>query len=160
MRKSKTKAKIAKWKEYGGNRSYEFTPEADEALDMLKEKLGKNRVQLVNEAVIQMAQAHGLKIKSRTDSITPAELKKKTDKLERVVKALCRNAIYYECEADEGYDDKVRKSIQEAVNSGTRRNADALWEKLKTKLPSCLKDEDAFLLYLTAEGIPSRRTDR
>lgn len=147
---AKDKTQKGKGKKYGGVRSYDFTKEADKALEHLKKELGRSRTQLVNEAVIQMALANGVEIKGQKSKATLTSLEKKTANLEEAVRALCRIAVAYEC-GGANYETKADKAIGEAIDPESHESVEALLDDIKRKLPKCLRGEDVFRIYFTGE---------
>lgn len=141
-------------------KSYKLSPEALDAIDALDEKItGKCKSQIVSEAIVQYALDHGVKVKGHKKKDTVDSIAKRTAKLERTLKALCRMTLYYECERDKEYEE-AETAILEAIESGTKINTNALWREVKEKLPECMKDEDYFRIYIGGHGFPKAKVTR
>ena len=137
-------------------KSYILSPEALEAIDDLNDAIkDKGKSQIVSEAIVQMALAHGIKVKGRKKRATLESLEKKTKQLDKVMESLCRLVFAYECD-EEGPVQALGETIQEAVDSGVRRNANALWKAKSKDFPECVRSKDALRVYLKSEGKPKK----
>lgn len=118
-------------------------------------KLNINRTTAVSEAVVDYAKAKGIVLEGKKNLPTTESLAKKIKKLQGVVNALCEIALDdHKCTAK--VTERVDDLIQDAVNDGTRRNVQALWNELEDALPQKMQDEDLFKVYVHRYPIPKK----
>jgi len=137
-------------------RQYKLSAEAINAITDLDEKLDdKNMGQIVSEAVVQYALANGVAVEGHKKQATADNLARKVKKLEGTVKALSEIALLEACNI--AAIKKAERLVQQEVDDGTKRNADALWEELEGRLPPCMGDDvDVFRVFLAVHGIPKK----
>lgn len=151
--KGETKGKGEKKKpkpKIGGNKSYEFTPQADILLGKLKKNLKSTRTKVINEAVVHYARANGIKVEGEM-SPTAEVLAEETKRIEGVVDALCEIVLAKKLDLDE--IDDAKAAISKAVAAGTTPGCLALKKELGDELPKGLHDLNYFRIYANLYGL-------